>query len=131
MAESSRLITGESPSQKQAITAVSGNSKNITINFKQGNNFHLPLEKNTTIGASNLPGASSATTATIITEQPAVGFYSITWSNAFIWPTIQLGSRGGPNATLAPAAIDVFTVVSSPDIAFGEKLLGVSASNFY
>jgi hypothetical protein len=129
MGENSRFLTG-AVSANQGTTVVAGN-KNTTINFATGNNFLVNLRQNTTIAASNLPGTDRATTATIVTQQPVIGFYAITWSNDYLWPSAQLGVRGGPNSTLANAAVDIFTVVSTPDIAQGEKLLGVAVANFY
>jgi hypothetical protein len=129
MAESSRFVTGLGIQQGRQ--EVSGDSKNIDFDFSTGNNFFVSLEKNCSFTASNLPGAGQSQTVTIVTEQPAAGFYSITWSQGFLWPKSQLGTRGGPNATLAPNSVDSFSFVSSPDLSQGEKLLGVAAANFY
>jgi hypothetical protein len=129
MSDTSRFITGIGI--RQTRTVVSGDSKNISFDLTAGNNFYVLLEKNTTLTATNLPGAGLAQTATIVTEQPASGFYNITWGSGFLWPTSQLGTRGGPNATLAANSIDSFSFVSSPDLSRGEKLLGVAAQNFY
>ena len=129
MSDTSRFITGIGIRQTRAV--VSGDSKNISFDFSTGNNFYVLLQKNASFSATNLPGAELSQTATIVTEQPSVGFYSITWSQGFLWPASQLGSRGGPNATQAPGSLDSFSFVSMPDLAQGEKLLGVAAQNFY
>jgi len=114
------------------VTAISGDSQSITPDFGLANTFFVQLQKNTTLNnPTNLPGTGAAETVQIVTEQPATGFYSITWGNQYMFPKEQLGSRGGPNPTQAPACIDVFTFISIPGTSQGEKLLGVSAHNFY
>jgi len=129
MSDTSRFITGLGVQQTR--TEVSGDSKNIEFDLDTGNNFFVRLQKNTTLTATNLPGAGVSQTATIVIEQPSSGFYSVTWGSGFLWPASQLGTRGGPNTNLAPNSVDAFSFVTSADLSQGEKLLGVAAQNFY
>jgi hypothetical protein len=129
LTDGTRDVTGN---QAGTVSVLDGDSQNINPDFSLSNTYFVALEKNTTINnPTNLPGAGVSTTVQIVTEQPASGFYSITWGDQYMFPLEQLGSRGGPNATLADNCIDVFTFVSIPGLSQGEKLLGVSSHNFY
>jgi hypothetical protein len=79
-----------------------------------------------------MPGEGYSTTLQIITQQPPVGFYNISWASEYMFPRAQYAvGRRGPNATQTPASIDVFSFVSVEALKQGERMLGVAAFNFY
>jgi hypothetical protein len=108
-------------------------TKNIVPDFSDANSYFVSLQKNCTFDPpSNMPGEGYSTTLQIITQQPPVGFYNISWASEYMFPRAQYAvGRRGPNATQTPASIDVFSFVSVEALKQGERMLGVAAFNFY
>lgn len=82
-----------------------GDSKNINWDWSQANAFFVGLQKNTTLHEPLNYRGRRAQTVTLITKQPPVGFYNMSFGRNYIFP----GGDSEEYTTLAANVIDAFS----------------------
>jgi hypothetical protein len=88
-------------------TVLNGNTKDVTWNWTESNNYFLNLKRPTTIHTPT--GLQSAQTVNLVTKND--GFYNISWSSKYIF------SGGGQlSPTLAEGAVDLWSMIYHPSL---------------
>lgn len=92
----------------ETVATPSSSAGTLTLDLETGNVFAVTLAENTTVAFTNPPASGKAGTATLILTQDGTGSRTVAWPASVKW-------AGGvaPTISTAPAAIDIFTFLTT------------------